>query len=367
MPQSEPTVASFVLPRRRQLSDLLLLAGVTLLLSAEIGAQVHEPVLPNLTGAQLQEALDDAYSPTRQLDYGIARDTLFANVFRQNGRLECQYTGFQVDLPDGVDPTTYVFDRGINTEHLYPRSKGAATGNGLADMHHLYPTREGVNADRASLPFDEIPDNQTQRWYYLDQQRSSPPSSNRDAYSEGTGSAFEPREEVKGDIARAIFYFYTMYRDQAVAADPTFFSAQASTLCDWHATDPVDQAEYERTLAIERAQGNINPFVLDCSLADRTNYCPTRSAACQAVPTSSPSAEVEVTVFPNPAVDQLVISATQALGEVALYNLHGQQVRTYSTTASSTVIDLPTQQAEGLYVLRIPRLGVQRKVFLRRL
>lgn len=305
------------------------LANIALLTvsGSSVLAQQHVPVSPNQEGQALLTTLQRDYAPLGQLDYGIARDTLFLRVWRMNGQLEGQYTGFKVDLPDGVDPTTYVFDRGINTEHLYPRSKGADFGNGLADMHHLYPTREGVNADRGSLPFAELPDANTQRWYYLDMQRSSPPTSNIDAYSESTNGAFEPREKMKGDIARAIFYFYSIYRDQAMAADPTFFQGMSSTLCDWHNADPVDADEYERTRKIERYQGNPNPFVLDCTVADRINYCPTRSAACQTVG----SKEFELTaeefqVWPNPVGRQLTLMTDSYPSDLALFDAFGRRV-----------------------------------------
>ncbi|MDV7400839.1 endonuclease, partial [Arthrospira platensis SPKY1] len=84
---------------------------------------------------------------------------------------------------------------------------------------------------------------------------------------------FEPREAVKGAIARAMFYFYTMYREEADAADPDFFRQQVQTLCQWHRQAPPDARELARTRAIARHQdGKPNPFVLDASLAERA-FC----------------------------------------------------------------------------------------------
>lgn len=347
------------------------MAAYLLLVGTCVGAltaQVQTELFEGRTGTDLQEALDDAYSPTRALDYGVARDTLFAVVFRRNAKLACQYTGFEVDLPDGVDPSTFAFDQGINTEHLYPRSKGAGTGNALADMHHLYPTREGVNADRASLPFAEIDDARAQRWYYLDQQRSSPPAvSVRDAWSEQTGQAFEPRESVKGDVARAVFYFYTMYRGNAVAADPDFFGEQVATLCDWHAADPVDADEYARTLAIERSQGNANPFVLDCTLPDRTGYCPQRSSACQAVDVRTPAAERAMRVFPNPTRGTAVVTGLRGGDVLALVDVTGRVRHTTEAPGGTLTLELPADLPAGLYTLVELRSGSTRRLILERL
>lgn len=51
-----------------------------------------------------------------------------------------------------------------------------------------------------------------------------------------------------------------------------FFDRQVETLCQWHRIDPADPTEVSRSHAIQKYQGNDNPFVLDPSLAART-YC----------------------------------------------------------------------------------------------
>ncbi|WP_375511274.1 endonuclease [uncultured Nostoc sp.] len=93
-----------------------------------------------------------------------------------------------------------------------------------------------------------------------------------DKFSESASFKFEPREKVKGDIARAIFYFYTIYRDQAERVDLNYFQEQCDTLCKWNQQDPPDITEIERSHAIAKFQGNDNPFVLDVTLAERA-YC----------------------------------------------------------------------------------------------
>ncbi|HKK78188.1 MAG TPA: endonuclease, partial [Phaeodactylibacter sp.] len=120
-------------------------------------AQLHEPVLPGLEGGTLLQSLQDQYRPNSVLPYNRVRDTLFRNIDARNDTLRCVYTDFAVHLPPGEDPTEAAFQAGINTEHTYPRSKGAGGFIPESDMHHLFPTRVNVNADRASFPFAEIP------------------------------------------------------------------------------------------------------------------------------------------------------------------------------------------------------------------
>lgn len=267
--------------------------------------QGHQPVFPDKSGTELLNLLAENYKPISALDYGIARDTLFSVVYGQNQELAGVYTGYTISLPPNVDPTTFAYmnggPNGINTEHTFPRSKGAENGNAKADMHHLYPARIDVNQERGHKPFGEIDDSQTDDWYYLAQHQSSPPSTNRDLYSESTDALFEPPEAHKGNVARAMFYFYTMYKSLADAADPQFFASQQATLCEWHLLDPVDANEWNRTFLIAQYQdGRPNPFVLDCTLASRT-FCPGQE--CVIIATEDPTQKPTYRLFesyPNP-------------------------------------------------------------------
>ncbi|MCU0347379.1 MAG: endonuclease, partial [Saprospiraceae bacterium] len=177
----------------------------------------YQPVFPGLDGQALLDKLVSDYKAPVLLSQSFARDTLFARVYAWQDTLTCVYTGYKIYLNPNDDPTQAAFDKGINTEHTFPQSLGAMN-QAEGDMHHLYPTREDVNGDRGNLPFAEIPDNQTEDWYYLGQEISSIPTSNIDKYSERGNGRFEPREDHKGNVARAMFYFYTMYKGQADAA-----------------------------------------------------------------------------------------------------------------------------------------------------
>ncbi|MBI5915281.1 MAG: endonuclease [Bacteroidetes bacterium] len=242
----------------------------------------HQSVFPALTGDELLDNLVTDFKPTSLLPQAAARDTLFGKIYRYHDSLTCVYTGYRIYLDANEDPTQAAFAKGINTEHTFPQSLGA-TGVAEGDMHHLYPTREDANAARGNSPFAEIADNQTEEWYYLGQQTTSVPGSNIDLYSEWENGFFEPREDHKGNVARAMFYFYTMYKAQADLANSTFFESQRPTLCAWHFLDPVDGAEWDRTWRIAPYQsGKPNPFVLDCTLPERC-YCEEFALACTPV------------------------------------------------------------------------------------
>lgn len=263
-----------------------------LTMSAPLRAQDGEPLFPGLSGQGLLNQLSVSYKPEVILSFADGRDTLFSRIYGVNDSLRCVYTGHRIYLDPTMDPTVAAFmnnsANGLNTEHTYPQGKGASTGNARADLHHLYATRIDVNSDRADRPFGNVPSNQTARWYRLGQQQTSVPSANLDEYSRlGVGPAgkFEPRLDHKGNVARAIFYFYTMYRSEADLADNSYFWEQRADLCQWHLLDPVDWDEWRRTWGIAGYQeGKPNPFVLDCTLAART-YCAEITGQCS--PTSA--------------------------------------------------------------------------------
>jgi hypothetical protein len=248
-------------------------------------AQTPTVLFPGLSGKVLLDSLFDRYRPDTVLPYAIARDTLYAKVLAlDDDTLRCIYTGHALYLDPTKDPTQYVYLNGIpngmNAEHAYPQSKGTAEGNARSDMHHLYPVRIAINEKRGDLPYSDIPDNETTIWYRGAQSMTSIPAARRDEYAEFKPGRFEPRESVKGDLARSVFYIQTMYRSQTNLADPTFFESQRLTLCQWHRQDPADAIEIRKTWRIAPYQdGKPNPFVLDCTLAHRC-WCQDVPPAC---------------------------------------------------------------------------------------
>lgn len=266
----------------------------------------HEPIFPTLEGEELLDNLVSAYKPSINLTYNQSRDTLFGRIDNPNDTLTCVYTGYAIYLDPTQDPTTAAFQNdgpnALNAEHTYPQSLGAS-GLARADMHNIYSTRKDVNGARGNDPFANIPDNQTDVWWIQSQSQGNIPSQNIDDYSEELAGQFEPREDHKGNVARSMFYFYTMYKAQADAQNNTYFSSQVQTLCEWHYQDPADFSEFGRTKLIAKWQDDKpNPFVLDCTLAERS-YCSNFGQMCTPVATEEEAIDETsslATNVPNP-------------------------------------------------------------------
>lgn len=311
-----------------------------------------QQIYPNLSGSALREAVAADYKPLFVLDYGEARDVMYGEIYNLNDTVYCVYTGHGLYLPQGVDPSTHLYmsasTNGINAEHTYPQSKGANEDNGNphSDLHHIFPTRTGVNSARGNSPFAEISDNETDNWYFKTLIANDVPSTNKDAYSERKNGFFEPREDHKGNVTRAIFYFYTMYKAEALDADPLFFEAQRETLCDWHLADPVDDLEIDRTYQIAGYQDDLpNPFVVDETLAIRsfcTNYV---------VSVDKPEdSEALVSIFPNPVIDLLTVDFS-GKHHLLLTDILGRRV--YETDFNNQMSLDFSQFQKGTYILHL--------------
>lgn len=159
----------------------------------------------------------------------------------------------KTDFNSGVD--------GWNREHLWPQSHGNfGTGNGPGtDLHALRPADVTVNSSRNNKDFDN---------------GGTPHHEAIGCYA--TTYTWEPRDAVKGDIARAIFYMSTRYEggasgepDLEIMDNVTGTSSNGfgylgvlSTLIEWNTADPVDAAEMERNdIIYSLYQHNRNPFV----------------------------------------------------------------------------------------------------------
>ncbi len=334
------------------------------LLGQSLDGQVNqEKLFPELEGdALLEEVFDQFKADILFFDYGTTRDTLFREVYAVNDSLECIYSGHKLYMNPLLDPTTTVYMNGskdgINTEHVYPRSKGASFGNAKSDMHHLFPARAMVNEERSNFPFGDIDDNQATKWFWQDQALLVKPSEDLDKYSEWKWQVFEPRESVKGNIARAVMYFYTMYKTQSDVEDPDFFWDMLPEMCEWHFADPVDSAEYARTNLIAKWQEHPNPFVLDCSIASRSYCADIMDDACElAVPTediASMENRLEIT-YDNGFQEVRILNSRQFKGitELQIYDMQGSLVirdlQNLSTLPSISVRSL----SNGTYVLKV--------------
>ena len=334
---------------------------LTLFLLSNMPTQAQQQLIePCKFGQPLVDALQDAYTPVATLGYGPARDILYSEIDNIGLDLSCIYTQFTVTLDPNADPSSSAYQggSGINAEHVFPQSLGAGAEPAKSDMFNIFPSRAMVNSSRGSCPFGEIEDTDTEKWFYLDQELNSIPTTDIEKYSEKDEEdcVFEPRESSKGDIARAMFYFYAIYQSNAGAAGTNFFDPQKAILHDWHLADPVDHVEKERDSLIALQQGNHNPFILDNSLAWRAYFVadaawPEGDPNCFTTAVADLKPENDIKISSTFVQDELIVYSKKNTGNIMLCNTKGEVLHTQKlrTETRLSVRNLP----KGIYILSI--------------
>lgn len=170
--------------------------------------------------------------------------------------------------------TTFGLSSGWNREHLWPNSYGIDSRlPAYSDLHNLRAEDATVNSARGNK--------------FYDRSDTNSPGYKRPAHAEAPltstdSDSWEPPDEVKGDIARAVFYMTVRYTGDrtnepglfltdatAKVSSATNFMARLTTLLLWHRGDPADTRERQRNdLVFDRFQHNRNPFVDRPEFAD---------------------------------------------------------------------------------------------------
>ena len=210
------------------------------------------------TGTALIQALSSILSTgTRVLGYNNARDSLYGNVTDpdNNDTIPELYVG---DMRGVVRDRATALAAGLNAEHSWPQSLGANEDPANSDLNILFPADSIANRNRSNYPFGNV---NGDTLYATPLVRGD-----RSVLGHATGTSgtvvFEPRNDVKGDVARALLYFYVRYYYNRT---PSFtlanFNVEEATLIQWAKQDPPDAYEQARNELVFRAQGNRNPFI----------------------------------------------------------------------------------------------------------
>ncbi|HZF92814.1 endonuclease I family protein [Streptomyces sp.] len=144
-----------------------------------------------------------------------------------------------------------------NREHVWAISHGdltTSTGPGT-DLHHIRPEDVQVNSIRGNKDFDNGGSGFTNSGGSLTDSNS-----------------FEPRDAVKGDVARMIFYMIVRYEggdgwadlegNDSVSNGGNPYMGRLTVLKQWNDEDPPDAFEERRNQVIyDTYQKNRNPFI----------------------------------------------------------------------------------------------------------
>lgn len=172
-----------------------------------------------------------------------------------NGNVICIYSG--LSMPSNQTGGVYEWDK----EHVWAKSHGFPKESGdmkeaYSDAHNLRPALSSINRSRSNKDHGLV---------------ANP--TREDFGSKQDATTFEPRDEVKGDVARIMFYMATRYGfgeqlNLALVDDSTTAAADydgrfgnLQTLIQWHYDDPVSVSEIYRNNVVYGYQKNRNPYI----------------------------------------------------------------------------------------------------------
>ena len=239
-----------------------------------------------------------------------------------------------------------------NREHLVPQSSFNSAFPMQSDIHHVIPTDGRVNNFRGSLPFGNVDESDSGLW--ISENGSLRGNSDTNGYS---GDMFEPIDEFKGDIARALLYFAIRYEDTVDGYtsfdmfngtnDEVFFPWAITVLLDWHNNvDPVDERERLRNNQAYNFQGNANPFVDHPEFANMI-WIPMPDTQAPTVPTNL--------MVSNPSTSTIDLSWTASTDDTAVtaYDIYVDGSFYVTTNSASTTFTVTGLTPDTTYTFTI--------------
>lgn len=258
------------------------------------------------------------------------------------------------DVPGGTPPYNYVLGSDqcgnysgegdcYNREHLWAQSWTNNDGVEKTDLHHVYPTDGKVNGVRDNYAFGEVG---VASWTSLNGSKKG--SSVTPGFS---GTVFEPIDEYKGDIARALMYVSVRYYSQDSNWDNSDMTTKSvikdwamTMLLRWHEEDPVSEKEINRNNAVYSIQKNRNPFVDYPDFAEMI-WDPSWGV-------DEVEYAVFVNVWPNPATTTVNIKG-ENLSAVYMYNAIGQLVLSLDVTDDEQYSVDVSNLIGGIYFMNV--------------
>ena len=326
---------------------VLLLAAVTI----NAQPQGYYNGTEGLTGNTLKTKLHSIIKNDNHTSYGGLWDSYYQTDKKPGTNFVWDIYS---DVPNGTPPYQFVLGTDqcgsyngegdcYNREHLWAQSWTSNDATEKTDLHHVYPTDGWVNNKRGNYAFGEV-GNAT----WTSRNGGKLGNNTVSGYS---GTVFEPIDDYKGDIARALMYVSVRYYQEdsgwstSDMTNKSLIKDWAMTmLLRWHEEDPVSEKEINRNNAVYGIQGNRNPFVDYPEFANKiwAPHWDVEENEC-----------ILVTVWPNPTPSTVNIKG-ENIEAVYMYNAMGQLILTLDVTDSDeqSSIDVSGFNS-GIYFMNI--------------
>lgn len=262
----------------------------------------------------------------------------------------CAYTGENLIYSGSFDWT----QTGYSREHTYAHSWMPTFSNGnseslpqYSDQHNLYPTNlQQANSPRSNLPLGEITGNTV--FNYLG-------GSVGEVVPNGA-LVYEPRDEQKGNAARAIFYMATAY--EGIDGDNWSIPSNQDqqVLKNWHFSDTPDDYEIARHEYIYSVQNNRNPFIDSANYACYINFNTMDyiSTGCASLGLNPEVVENDLVVFPNPSSENVYVQVNGLnINAYRIINLQGQIIASANDLNAPKIMVNGSDLGAGTYIIQV--------------
>ncbi|CAL6077081.1 Extracellular_nuclease [Hexamita inflata] len=226
---------------------------------------------PGKYGKELRELLNNYTAEGHKtLGYSLVRKHLYSYVYNSpaDNAVYCAYTGSK--MPCGYGQMNSDCNADLNCEHTVPQSFFSKQDPMVSDIHHLRAVWKMANSARSDFAFKELPDKNINMYYGDNFQKNPHKPKDPENWSAAGSQKFTPRNQQKGDTARAVAYFYVRYPTQAGSVTKTF--ASVDTMIEWDEKFEPSQLQMEQYHRSVEVQGNKNPFQEEKGLVARA-YC----------------------------------------------------------------------------------------------
>ncbi len=299
-----------------------------------------------LNGLQLKSVLHNIIDEHWEYSYNDLRDFILKETDEDPNN-----SNNVILLYTGRSQAKSTFGGGANNwnrEHVWAKSHGNFGNNPPCgtDAHHIRPTDVSVNSDRGHLDFN----NGGTAIYDM-------------GYLAGyriNNVSWEPTDEVKGDVARMIFYMAVRYEGDNGEPDlevvdyvntyPNPKHGKLSTLLEWNIADPPDDFEKNRNEIVYDYQENRNPFI------DHPEF-----ATLIWDPFSSvdefPTDNKKIFLYPSPAQHYCYINVSTSLNEIqssfTVFDVSGKTLDIpYTNEGNKLRLDI-SNISKGIYFVKI--------------
>ena len=321
------------------------------------------------SGEELRTALYNIIKTHTAVSYSDLWNSYRSTDVMPSGKVWDIYS----DVPGGT--AAYYYDFGTdqcgsytregdcyNREHTVPQSWFGDATPMKTDLFHLYPTDGWVNNKRGNLQYGTV---SSATWTSTNGSKLGPCS-----YPGCSGTAFEPIDAYKGDLARSYFYMTVCYKDKNLGqtSESMFSGSQLldwarQMMVEWHQSDPVSEKEINRNQVIySQIQHNRNPFI-DCP--ELVDYLFGSRVGEAWIPTCfewNPDAIEDETVvglplcrlYPNPATDVVTVESNLVeMNEIEVCDVAGRLLRKYDGMGSQTFRIEVADLKAGYYFVKV--------------